>query len=164
MLCNNYQYFLLLYMHASEQMTMMLHVVWKLFSIRQVRRQEPVRLAVTRTNSSPGLLYVPRYDSYVIAYTTVGALQYALILCYGITIGDTVGALWWQLILHDHSLTFGVRRVACLQGMLVTEMWMDRVAHMTNKPLHSIREMNLYKEGQKTHFGQTLTSSTLQVS
>lgn len=47
--------------------------------------------------------------------------------------------------------------------MLVTEMWMDRVAHMTGKPLHTVREMNMYREGQTTHFGQALTSSTLQV-
>lgn len=62
---------------------------------------------MTRTNSSLGLLYVPQYDSYVITYTTVGALQYALRHCYSVTIGDAVGALWWQLILHDHSLTLG---------------------------------------------------------
>ncbi|KAL3157593.1 hypothetical protein ABBQ32_012044 [Trebouxia sp. C0010 RCD-2024] len=48
------------------------------------------------------------------------------------------------------------------QGMLVTEMWMDRVARMTGQPLHSIRQLNLYKEKEKTHFGQILHGSQIQ--
>lgn len=48
------------------------------------------------------------------------------------------------------------------QGMLVTEMWMDRVARMTDKPLHSIRHLNLYKEKERTHFGQILHGSQIQ--
>ena len=47
--------------------------------------------------------------------------------------------------------------------MLVTEMWMDRVARMTDKPLHSIRHLNLYKEKERTHFGQILHGSQIQV-
>lgn len=47
--------------------------------------------------------------------------------------------------------------------MLVTEMWMDRVARMTDQPLHSIRQLNLYKEGERTHFGQILHGSQIQV-
>lgn len=51
-----------------------------------------------------------------------------------------------------------------VQGMLVTEMWMDRVARMTGQPLHSIRQLNLYKEKEKTHFGQILHGSQIQVA
>lgn len=51
-----------------------------------------------------------------------------------------------------------------LQGMLVTEMWMDRVARMTDQPLQNIRQLNLYKEKDKTHFGQILHGSQIQVT
>ena len=44
----------------------------------------------------------------------------------------------------------------CLQGMLVTEMWLDRVARTVGKPLQAVRELNLYSEGDKTHYGQVL--------
>ena len=47
--------------------------------------------------------------------------------------------------------------------MLVTEMWMDRVARMTDQPLQSIRQLNLYKEKERTHFGQILHGSQIQV-
>jgi len=54
---------------------------------------------------------------------------------------------------------------ACLswQGMLVTEMWMDRIAHMTEQPLQSIRQLNLYQEQDKTHYGQILHKCQVQV-
>lgn len=51
-----------------------------------------------------------------------------------------------------------------VQGMLVTEMWMDRVARMTGQPLQSIRQLNLYKEKERTHFGQILHGSQIQVA
>lgn len=47
--------------------------------------------------------------------------------------------------------------------MLVTEMWMDRVAHMSGQPLHTIRQLNLYQEKETTHFGQILHGSQIQV-
>lgn len=47
--------------------------------------------------------------------------------------------------------------------MLVTEMWMDRVARMTGQPLHTIRQLNLYQEKERTHFGQILHGSQIQV-
>ena len=50
-----------------------------------------------------------------------------------------------------------------LQGMLVTEMWMDRVARMTDQPLQNVRQLNLYKEKERTHFGQILHGSQVQV-
>lgn len=49
------------------------------------------------------------------------------------------------------------------QGMLVTEMWMDRVARMTDQPLQNIRHLNLYQEMEKTHFGQILHKCQIQV-
>lgn len=48
--------------------------------------------------------------------------------------------------------------------MLVTEMWMDRVARMTDQPLQNIRQLNLYKEKDRTHFGQILHGSQIQVA
>ncbi|DBA72485.1 TPA: hypothetical protein ACH3X2_010250 [Trebouxia sp. C0005] len=48
------------------------------------------------------------------------------------------------------------------QGMLVTEMWMDRIAHMTEQPLQSIRHLNLYQEQDKTHYGQILHKCQVQ--
>ncbi|KAL0052613.1 hypothetical protein WJX82_004790 [Trebouxia sp. C0006] len=48
------------------------------------------------------------------------------------------------------------------QGMLVTEMWMDRIAHMTEQPLQSIRQLNLYQEQDKTHYGQILHKCQVQ--
>ncbi len=47
--------------------------------------------------------------------------------------------------------------------MLVTEMWMDRIAHMTDQPLQSIRHLNLYQEQDKTHYGQILHKCQVQV-
>ena len=47
--------------------------------------------------------------------------------------------------------------------MLVTEMWMDRIAHMTEQPLQSIRQLNLYQEQDKTHYGQILHKCQVQV-
>ena len=40
--------------------------------------------------------------------------------------------------------------------MLVTEMWLDRVARTVGKPLQAVRELNLYSEGDRTHYGQVL--------
>lgn len=48
--------------------------------------------------------------------------------------------------------------------MLVTEMWMDRVARLTGQPLHTIRQLNLYQEKDRTHFGQILHGSQIQVA
>jgi xanthine dehydrogenase/oxidase len=35
-------------------------------------------------------------------------------------------------------------------------MIIDRIANELNIPVNEIREKNMYKEGDKTHFGQTL--------
>lgn len=62
-------------------------------------------------------------------------------------------------------MQWSVLHKACLllQGMLVTEMWMDRIAHMTEQPLQSIRQLNLYQEQDKTHYGQILHKCQVQV-
>ena len=38
----------------------------------------------------------------------------------------------------------------------MTEMWLDRVARTVGKPLQAVRELNLYSEGDRTHYGQVL--------
>lgn len=42
------------------------------------------------------------------------------------------------------------------QGMMVTEQLIDHISQKINKSSHFIRESNLYKEGDCTHFGQKL--------
>ena len=49
------------------------------------------------------------------------------------------------------------------QGMLIAEMWLDEVAKRLGKPIEVIRELNLYKEGDVTHYGQTLNSSQVGI-
>ena len=43
-----------------------------------------------------------------------------------------------------------------LQGMMVAEVVMDHLARAVGKSSAAMRELNLYKEGDTTHFGQTL--------
>ena len=42
------------------------------------------------------------------------------------------------------------------QGMLLTEMMVDRIASHVGKPVEVVRELNMYREGEKTHYGQVL--------
>merc|ERR1719235_1471838 len=42
------------------------------------------------------------------------------------------------------------------QGMLLTEMMVDRNASHVGKPVEVVRELNMYREGEKTHYGQVL--------
>lgn len=42
------------------------------------------------------------------------------------------------------------------QGMAVTETWMNHVAEYLNVPVENIRSLNMYKEGDTTHFNQRL--------
>lgn len=42
------------------------------------------------------------------------------------------------------------------QGMMMTEIVLDHLAHALNMPGHLLREKNMYQEGQRTHFGQKL--------
>ena len=46
-----------------------------------------------------------------------------------------------------------------VQGMIVAEMWMDHMARVLGKPVEALRELNMYQEGDRTHFGQLLNSS-----
>jgi CO/xanthine dehydrogenase Mo-binding subunit len=41
-----------------------------------------------------------------------------------------------------------------LQGLMFAEMMIDQVARMLGRPAHAIREINMYREGDVTHFGQ----------
>jgi len=47
------------------------------------------------------------------------------------------------------------------QGLMVAEAAIDHVARALNIPGEVLREKNLYKEGQTTHFGQVLTHCTV---
>ena len=42
------------------------------------------------------------------------------------------------------------------QGMLVAETWIDHVASTLKKPIEEIKKINMYTEGQLTHFNQKL--------
>eukprot|EP00924_Labyrinthula_sp_SR-Ha-C_P015854 snap_masked-scaffold_4-processed-gene-11.29-mRNA-1 protein AED:0.00 eAED:0.00 QI:0/-1/0/1/-1/1/1/0/1317 len=48
------------------------------------------------------------------------------------------------------------------QGMLVCETYMQHIANELNVTVEKIRELNMYKQGQKTHYGQTLVESPLR--
>lgn len=44
----------------------------------------------------------------------------------------------------------------CVQGILFNESVMSMVAGKLGKPVEELRELNMYQEGDKTHFGQAL--------
>ncbi len=46
------------------------------------------------------------------------------------------------------------------QGMVVIEEILDRVARATGLPPHVVRERNLYRDGDLTHYGQTIEDAT----
>jgi CO/xanthine dehydrogenase Mo-binding subunit len=48
--------------------------------------------------------------------------------------------------------------------MAFTEMIMDHVARTLHRPPHEIRELNLYKEGDLTPYGQSLDKEQVCVS
>ena len=43
--------------------------------------------------------------------------------------------------------------------MIIAEMWLDEVAKTLGKPVEEIRELNLYNEGDLTHYKQEMSSS-----
>ncbi|KAM9177432.1 xanthine dehydrogenase/oxidase-like [Dugong dugon] len=47
------------------------------------------------------------------------------------------------------------------QGMLIAEYWMSEVAVTCGLPAEEVRKMNMYKEGDLTHFNQKLEGFTL---
>uniref|UniRef100_A0A6J0V358 Xanthine dehydrogenase/oxidase n=1 Tax=Pogona vitticeps TaxID=103695 RepID=A0A6J0V358_9SAUR len=48
------------------------------------------------------------------------------------------------------------------QGMMVTECWMSDVASTCGLPAEEVRKLNLYNEGDRTHFNQKLEGVTLR--
>ena len=44
---------------------------------------------------------------------------------------------------------------AC-QGLLAAEFWMDHVAGVLKMPTEQLREINMFREGEETHFTQIL--------
>jgi len=49
-----------------------------------------------------------------------------------------------------------------LQGMMITEMWIDRIARTVGKSPEEIRLLNLYRENDKTYYGQVLDCCQLR--
>ncbi|KAM8946598.1 xanthine dehydrogenase/oxidase isoform 2-T2 [Pelodytes ibericus] len=47
------------------------------------------------------------------------------------------------------------------QGMMVAECWISDIAQICNLPAENVRKLNLYKEGDLTHFNQRLDGFTL---
>ncbi len=43
-----------------------------------------------------------------------------------------------------------------VQGMMVAEVIMDHLGRTVGKSAADIRSLNMYKEGETTHFGQAL--------
>lgn len=43
-----------------------------------------------------------------------------------------------------------------LQAMIIAETYMDHIARALGKPPAAVRALNMYKEGDRTHFGQVL--------
>jgi xanthine dehydrogenase molybdopterin-binding subunit B len=41
-------------------------------------------------------------------------------------------------------------------GMMVTEMWIDRIARELGMTPRAVRRVNMYDEGDATHYGQVL--------
>ena len=46
---------------------------------------------------------------------------------------------------------------------MVAEMWMDAVARTVGKSPDAVRELNMYQEGQLTHFGQLLEGCQVNI-
>lgn len=46
-----------------------------------------------------------------------------------------------------------------LQGMIMAEMYMDQVARTVGRPIEEVRELNLYREGETSPYGQIISSS-----
>jgi CO/xanthine dehydrogenase Mo-binding subunit len=44
------------------------------------------------------------------------------------------------------------------QGLMFAEMCVERIAKVVGRPDHLIRELNMYQEGDTTHFGQVSKS------
>ena len=42
------------------------------------------------------------------------------------------------------------------QGLLAAEFWMDHVAGVLKMPTEQLREINMFHEGEETHFTQIL--------
>ncbi|KAK9731473.1 hypothetical protein K7432_018577 [Basidiobolus ranarum] len=73
--------------------------------------------------------------------------------CYWIPNVRTVGK---ACITNIHSNT-AYRGFGGPQGMIICENWVHEVADHLDIPVEKFREINMYKEGQITHFNQKLT-------
>lgn len=47
------------------------------------------------------------------------------------------------------------------QGMIICEAWVERIAEVLDMPVHKVREINFYQEGQLTHYHQPVLNSRM---
>ena len=52
--------------------------------------------------------------------------------------------------------------ISLTQGMMIVEDWIEKIALKLGLEPEEVRRMNLYQEGMKTHFNQTLVNCTLE--
>ena len=48
------------------------------------------------------------------------------------------------------------------EGMFIAEQWMSEVASCLGLPSEQVRELNMYREGDATHYGMVLTDCTIR--
>ena len=48
------------------------------------------------------------------------------------------------------------------QGLLFSELWLERMARTISKPVHDLRALNLQDEGYETHYGQTMEACRIR--
>ena len=70
------------------------------------------------------------------------------------------------MLLRDDTLPGAVSAFAelplVMQGMMITEMWIDRIARTVGKSPEDVRELNMYKENDTTFYGQRLDGCQLR--
>nr|XP_026690657.1 xanthine dehydrogenase/oxidase-like [Ciona intestinalis] len=139
---------------------------------------KPIRCVLTRQEDMQmtGQRH-PFYGKYKVGFTKEGKFVSLILDIYnnGGNSTDLSGPVLEKAILHaDHcysipnisitgyvcktniSSNTAFRGFGAPQGMIIAEDWVWKVATKLNVPHEKIREMNMYKEGDFTHFGQQL--------
>ena len=79
----------------------------------------------------------------------------ALFHCDNAYLIPALDASGWVCRTHKTSQT-AFRGFGGPQGMMVVEDILDRIARTLDLPPHEVRERNFYREGDSTHYGQTV--------
>jgi len=72
--------------------------------------------------------------------------------CYNIPNVRVVG----KLCKTNQASNTAFRGFGGPQGAMFAEMWVEQIAKVVGKPDHEVRQLNMYKEGDITHFGQAM--------